>query len=64
MHFCYRVVVAIIVVIVLIVVAIVFSVLEFVFLRQLRATLNLDEMNPYWLSGLQKPQVELFFPLW
>ena len=31
----------------LIVVAIVFSVLEFVFLRQLRATLNLGEMNPY-----------------
>lgn len=50
MHFCYRVVVAIIVVIVLIVVAIVFSVLEFVFLRQLRATLNLDEMNPYWFK--------------
>lgn len=50
MHFCYCVVVAIIVVIVLIVVAIVFSVLKFVFLRQLRVTLNLDEMNPYWFK--------------
>ena len=34
----------------LIVVAIVFSVLEFVFLRQLRATVNLGKMNPYWFK--------------
>ena len=48
---------------VLIVVAIIFSVLEVVFLRQLRETLNLGEMNPYWFKWSPETSSWIIFSL-